>query len=207
MKFILGTKQHMTQIFDEKGKVHPVTVLKAGPMTVTQIKDSQKDGYLAMQVGFGERNAKNINKAMRGHMAKANEGASFMYLQEFPLQNAELKVGDTIDLSLFKVGEKVTVSGISKGKGFQGGVKRHGFHGGPRSHGQKHSEREPGSLGGGGRDGGRVAKGKRMAGRMGGDRITSKGLTVVAVNQTTGELFIRGAVPGRRGTLVEVKGN
>jgi large subunit ribosomal protein L3 len=203
MKFILGTKQNMTQIFDEKGKVHPVTVLKAGPMTVLHLKTIPTDGYLAVQVGFGERKAKNINKALRGHMKEGN----FMHLQEFPIQGAELKVGDTIDLSIFKPGQKVTVSGISKGKGFQGGVKRHGFKGGPRSHGQKHSEREPGSLGGGGRDGGRVAKGKRMAGRMGGDRITSKGLTLVAVNAETGEMFIRGAIPGRRGTLVEVKGN
>ena len=100
----------------------------------------------------------------------------------------------------------VTVSSISKGKGFQGPVKRHGFKGGPRSHGQKHSEREPGSIGGGGRDGGRVAKGKRMAGRMGGDRITSKGLTIVSIKPETSEIFIRGGIPGRRGTLVEVKG-
>jgi len=115
------------------------------------------------------------------------------------------KEGDVIDLSNFKVGDVVTVSGTSKGKGFQGVVKRHGFKGGPRSHGQKHSEHEPGSIGGGGRDGGRVAKGKRMAGRMGGNRITSKGLTVVSVKPETNEIFIRGAVPGRRGTLVEVK--
>ena len=115
-------------------------------------------------------------------------------------------LGQIIDMSNFSVGDKVAVSAISKGKGFQGGVKRHGFHGGPRSHGQKHSEREPGSLGGGGRDGGRVAKGKRMAGRMGGERITSKGLTIAKLLPESGQIFIRGAVPGRMGTLVEVKG-
>jgi large subunit ribosomal protein L3 len=204
MKFLLGTKQNMTQIFDEKGIVHPVTVLKAGPMTVTAIKTTgSKDGYSAVQVGFGERKAKNISKAVAGQM----KGGNYMYLREFRQDGeATLAVGDSIDLTSFSAGDIVEVSGISKGKGFQGGVKRHGFHGGPRSHGQKHSEREPGSLGGGGRDGGRVAKGKRMAGRMGGDRITSKNLTVVSVKPETGEIFIRGAVPGRKGTLVEIRG-
>ena len=205
-KFILGTKVNMTQIFDYKGVVHPVTVLKAGPMTVTQVKTAEgKDGYSAVQVGFGERAEKNINKPMKGHM----KGGNFSHIREFRVENTQDNtmyfVGDKIDLSTFVAGDKVVVSATSKGKGFQGVVKRHGFEGGPRSHGQKHSEREPGSIGGGGRDGGRVAKGKRMAGRMGGDRITSKGLTVISVKPETGEIFIRGAVPGRRGTLVEVK--
>jgi len=204
MKFILGTKTNMTQVFDDKGIVHPATVIKAGPLTVTQVKTaSGKDKYSAVQVGFGSRAAKNINKAMKGHMKEGN----YAYVREFRTEgDPAFAAGDSIDLSTFAAGDKVTVSAVSKGKGFQGGVKRHGFKGGPRSHGQKHSEREPGSLGGGGRDGGRVAKGKRMAGRMGGDRITTKGLTVVAVSPETGEIFIRGAVPGRRGTLVEVKG-
>ena len=203
MKFILGTKIKMTQIFDEKGMVHPVTALKAGPVVVTQIKTVATDGYNAVQVGFGERAAKNINKALTGHM----KDGKFMFLREFTTEGEPtFKVGDSIDLSTFASGDMVTVSAISKGKGFQGAVKRHGFGGGPRSHGQKHSEREVGSIGGGGRDGGRVAKGKRMAGRMGGDRITSKGLTVVSVKPETNEIFIRGAVPGRRGTLVEVLG-
>lgn len=199
----------MTQIFDEAGLVHPVTVLKAGPMTVTQVKTVATDGYNAVQVGFGKRSAKNINKAQQGHTKDGN----FMYLREFRLPaqvgtdgEPTIKVGDAIELSTFAKGDVVTVSSISKGKGFQGGVKRYGFKGGPRSHGQKHSEREPGSIGGGGRDGGRVAKGKRMAGRMGGDRISTKGLTVVSVSPETGEIFIRGSVPGRRGTLVEVNG-
>jgi large subunit ribosomal protein L3 len=202
-KFLLGTKVNMTQIFDEAGLVHPVTVLKAGPMTVTQVKTVATDGYNAVQVGFGTRGAKNINKAQQGHTKDGN----FMYMREFRTEGEPTqKVGDAIELSSFAKGDVVTVSGISKGKGFQGGVKRHGFKGGPRSHGQKHSEREPGSIGGGGRDGGRVAKGKRMAGRMGGDRITTKGLTVISVSPETGEIFIRGSVPGRRGTLVEVNG-
>ncbi len=201
-KFILGTKVNMTQIFDDKGVVHPVTVLKAGPMTVTQVKNVEKDGYNAVQFGFGKRNAKNINKPLTGHM----KDGKFMHLREMRLPEVStLNLGDSVDASTFSAGDMVTISAVSKGKGFQGTVKRHGFKGGPRSHGQKHSEREPGSIGGGGRDGGRVAKGKRMAGRTGGDRITSKGLTIVSVKPETGEIFVRGAVPGRRGTLVEVK--
>lgn len=203
MKFLLGTKVNMTQIFDDKGIVHPATVLQAGPLTITAIKTVATDGYNAVQVGYGVRAEKNINKAEKGHM----KDGSFRYLREFRTEGEPtFKVGDIIDLSTFSAGDKVTVSSISKGKGFQGPVKRYGFKGGPRSHGQKHSEREPGSIGGGGRDGGRVAKGKRMAGRMGGDRITTKGLTVVSVSPETGEIFIRGAVSGRRGTLVEITG-
>lgn len=193
----------MTQVFDEKGIVHPVTTVKAGPLTVTAIKTVATDGYNAVQVGFGVRNEKNLSKAVKGQM----KGGNYMYLREFRTEGEpSYKVGDSIDLSVFAAGDNVTVSGTSKGKGFQGGVKRHGFKGGPRSHGQKHSEREPGSIGGAGRDGGRVAKGKRMAGRMGGNRITTKNLTIVSVSPETGEIFIRGAVPGRKGTLVEVNG-
>lgn len=203
MKFILGTKQNMTQIFDEAGIVHPVTVIKTSPNVITQVKNLSKDGYTAVQVGFGSRNPKNISKAVKGHV---KELGSFAHIKEFRIEGGEYKVGDIIDISTFAAGDGVTVSSISKGKGFQGGVKRHGFHGGPRSHGQKHSEREPGSLGGGGRDGGRVAKGKRMAGRTGGDRITTGGLTIAGIDVEAGEIFIRGAVAGRRGTLVEIKG-
>jgi len=202
-KFLLGTKVSMTQIFDDKGLVHPATAIKAGPLTVTAVKTVATDGYNAVQVGFGSRAEKNLSKAVKGQMKNGN----YMYLREFRTEGEPIqKVGDSIDLSVFSAGDKVTVSSISKGKGFQGGVKRYGFKGGPRSHGQKHSEREPGSLGGGGRDGGRVAKGKRMAGRMGGDRITTKGLTIVSVKPESGEIFIRGAISGRRGTLVEING-
>ena len=208
-KFILGTKQNMTQVFDDKGEVHPATVLKTGPLTVTQVKTVERDGYNAVQVGFGTRNPKNITKPLKGHMNKAGEQSNFRHLCEFRTENTQgnpvYSVGDDIKLSTFSVGDKIIISAISKGKGFQGVVKRHGFKGGPRSHGQKHSEREPGSIGGGGRDGGRVARGKRMAGRMGADRVTVKGLTIVGLNVETGELFVRGAVPGRRGTLVEIR--
>ncbi len=202
-KFILGKKVNMTQIFDEKGIVHPVTVIETGPMVVTQVKTVAKDGYNAIVVGFGSRAEKNINKAQKGQMA----GATYSVLREFRFDaEPTYKIGDSIDSSVFSAGDTISVSSISKGKGFQGGVKRYNFKGGPRSHGQKHSEREPGSLGGGGRDGGRVAKGKRMAGRMGGDNITLKGLTLVDLDTKTGAVYIRGAVPGRRGTLVEING-
>ncbi len=201
MKFILGTKVNMTQTFDDKGLVHPVTILKVSPMTVTAIKTVSKDGYDAVQFGYGEKSGKNITKAVKGQM----NGGNFVGLKEVRTESApEVKVGDSVDSTVFTAGDVVTVSSISKGKGFQGGVKRYGFKGGPRSHGQKHSEREPGSLGGGGRDGGRVAKGKRMAGRMGGDRITTKNLKVIGVSAS--EILIGGAIPGRRGTLVEVNG-
>ena len=191
----------MTQIFDEMGVVHPATVLKVSPMTVTQIKTVDKDGYSAIQVGSGERKEKNINKPLKGHLKGLG---NFSVLKEFS-NDIEMKVGDKVDISLFEVGDKVSVSSISKGKGFQGVVKRHGFHGGPRSHGQKHSEREPGSIGGAGRDGGRVAKGKRMAGRMGGERVTTKGLTVVQVIPESQQILVRGSIPGRRGTVVEIR--
>lgn len=191
----------MTQIFDEAGTVHPVTIVKVGPMVVTQVKTLEKDGYNAVQFGYGQRNAKNINKPMAGHM----KGGNYAHLKEFRVDDSStFAIGDKIDLSTFANGDTVTISSVSKGKGFQGVVKRHGFGGSPRSHGQKHSEREAGSIGGGGRDGGRVAKGKRMAGRMGSDRVTNKGMTVVATNPETGEIFVRGAVAGRRGTLVEI---
>lgn len=206
MKTILGTKVKMTQIFDEKGVVHPATIIKAGPVVVTQIKTKIKDGYNAIQVGFGTKAEKNLSKALKGHF---KDLGNFRYVREFRIEGEmpEIKVGDTYEAGLFAVGDLVKIVSTSKGKGFQGGVKRHGFHGGPRTHGQKHSEREVGSIGGsGGRAGGRVAKGMRMAGRMGSDRVTLKNVTVVAVNSETAEIYVRGAVAGRRGTLVEIQG-
>lgn len=206
MKFILGIKQHMTQVFGEDGKVLPVTVLASGPMTVTQVKTKEKDGYDAIQLGFGSKSPKNVAKAQKGHF---KELGNFRFVKEYRLaegEKSDLKVGDKVDLSAFKEGDAVEVSGISKGKGFQGVVKRHGFHGGPRSHGQKHSEREPGSISGGTRNGGRVPAGMRMAGRMGGDRITVKNLKVAQLNAESNLILISGAIPGRRGTVVEIRG-
>jgi len=202
MKFILGTKEEMTQIFTEDGKVVPVTVVNAGPVKVTQVKTTDgNDGYSAVQVGFGSKKEKNINKAERGHMGKDD---NFSDMVEFRVGATDLNKGDEITADIFEEGDEVEVSGISKGKGFQGVVKRHGFHGGPRSHGQKHSEREPGSIGATGPQ--RVFKGTRMGGRMGSDRVTVKGLKVVGVDKENNKLLISGAVPGKRGTLLEIKG-
>ncbi|MES2014608.1 MAG: 50S ribosomal protein L3 [Patescibacteria group bacterium] len=201
MKFIVGTKQGMSQIFDAAGRAIPVTVIHAPKVTVTQVKTKEVDGYKAVQVGYGEQKESRIAKPQR---AKGNVRG----LKEFRFDGAEsLETGTTFDVSVFTEGDKVVVSGTSKGKGFQGVVKRYGFKGGPRTHGQKHSERERGSSGGGpGRAGGRVVKGMRMAGRMGGDRVTVPNLRVVRVDSVKNEIFVEGAVPGRRGTLVEIRG-
>ena len=198
MKFILGKKREMVQYYSENGTVHPATIVDAGPITVTQIKTKDVDGYDAVQVGFGSKKVSRTNKAQIGHFKNLGP---FQDLVEFD-NTGEMKVGDTVDAGVFAPGDMVVVSGVSKGKGFQGVVKRHGFHGGPRSHGQKHSEREPGSIGGGLRN--RVPKGMRMAGRMGQDRITTKNLTILAVDPENNTILIKGALPGRRGTLLEI---
>jgi large subunit ribosomal protein L3 len=200
MKFMLGTKGKMTQIFDEKGIVTPATVITAGPLTVTQVKTVEKDGYAAAQVGFGTRKEKSVGKPVMGHL---KDLGAFRYIREAAIDGVER--GAKMDISIFVPGDVVEVSAISKGKGFQGVVKRHGFAGGPRSHGQKNKERAPGSIGGGGRAGGRVVKGMRMAGRMGGDRITVRNLRVLQVDAATNTLVISGAVPGKPGTLVEIR--
>lgn len=198
---MLGTKGRMTQVFDDKGVVSAATVVTAGPLTVTQIKAQDKDGYAAVQVGFGVRKEKHLNKAQTGK--------PFRHLREFSLEagTPNPEPASVIDVSIFVPGDVVAVSAISKGKGFQGVVKRHGFHGGPRSHGQKNRERSPGSIGGGGRAGGRVVPGMRMAGRMGGDRITVKNLKVLQVDAATNTLVISGAIPGKPGTLIEIRGS
>jgi large subunit ribosomal protein L3 len=196
MKFTVGTKEEMTQVFGED-VVFPVTVIQTGPMTVTGVKSVDSDGYQAIQVGFGEQSEKRIAKPQRTEKP-------FRFIKEFRVEDTgEVKVGDIFSLDLLEEGSTVTVSAISKGKGFQGVVKRHNFAGGRRSHGQKHSEREAGSIGATGPQ--RVFKGKKMPGRMGGDRVTVKNLSLVKVDAENGKLYIKGAVPGRRGTLVEVK--
>ena len=197
-KFILATKQNMVQLFADDGEAFSATLLKAGPVVVTQVKTKEKDGYMATQIGYGVK--KKHNKPLVGHL----KGAKSAVLKEFPLGegDASLQVGAIIDVSVFTKGEKVTVAGISKGKGFQGVVKRHGFRGGPASHGAKHAHREPGSIGGGLRT--HVPKGMRMAGRMGSDRITQKNLKVVAVDAENNLMLVKGAIAGKRGTLVEI---
>lgn len=191
----------MSQIYDERGASIPVTLVSARDNIVTQVRTKEDDGYEAIQIGEGSRNANRINKAQKGHF---KDMGNFSTIAEFRVDAPTAKVGDRVELAQFKAGDDVTVSAVSKGKGFQGVVKRHGFGGGPRSHGQKHSEREPGSIGGGLRT--RVPVGTRMAGRMGSDRVTVRGLKVVHVDPAEGILYIGGAVPGRRGTLVEVVG-
>ncbi|MBI4137840.1 MAG: 50S ribosomal protein L3 [Candidatus Sungbacteria bacterium] len=210
MKFLLGEKFKMTQLFDDTGNVIPVTLVRAAPNVVLQIKTEGRDGYEAVQVGMGERKAKNIRKPQRGHF---KELGNFRYVKEFRVSelrtpNSELPTrGEGIDVSVFQEGDVVKVSGASKAKGFQGVVKRHGFHGAPKTHGTKHAHREPGSIGGaGGRAGGRVAKGMRMAGRMGGERVSVRNLKIVRVDPENRMIAVRGAIPGRRGTLLEIRG-
>lgn len=200
MKFILGKKIGMTQVFDEKNRVIPVTLIEAGPCYVTQIKTEDKDSYQAVQIGFEETLERKVKSPQKGHFKKAGLGKYFKYLREFKGDN--LKIGEVIDVSLFQEGDKVIVSGVSKGKGFQGVVKRHGFAGGPASHGQKHSLRAPGSIGSAFPE--RVFKGKRMAGRMGSDRVTTKGLKIIKIDKDSNLLAIKGALPGRKGTLLEI---
>lgn len=199
MKFILGKKQNMTQVFNEDGKVIPATVVNAGPISAVQLKTKEKDGYEAVVFGFGSKKENKINKSQR-------KFGNFAYLKEYRPENGEAKteMGSNIDVSVFNEGDIVEVSGISKGKGFQGVVKRHGFKGGQRTHGQKHSEREPGTIGGGLRT--RVPSGMRMAGRMGGDRVTVKNLKIIKIDKDKNQLLILGAVPGSRGTLLEIRG-
>ena len=202
MKFILGTKKNMTEYFAEDGKMHAATIVAIEPVVVTQIKNMEKDGYTAVQVGYGVRKEKNVTKALKGHFG---DNGLFMSTREFRVSADEagkMKSGDKLTSEVFASGDVVTVSGISKAKGFQGVIKRHNFKGGPRSHGQKHSERAPGSIGGGLRN--RVPKGMRMGGRMGGERITVSNLKVLAVDAETNTLLISGAVPGRRGTMLEI---
>lgn len=204
MKFLLATKQQMTQYFAEDGKCTSATLLSAGPVTVTRLRTKESDGYEAVQVGFGTQLAKRVSKPVAGSL---KELGSFRYIREYrPKTGAvpAVEVGAKVTVSEFAPGDVIEVSATSKGKGFQGVVKRHGFKGGPRSHGQKHSEREPGSIGSTGQQ--RVPKGRRMAGRMGGDRVTVKNLKVLAIDQANNLLLVSGAVPGKRGALVEVRG-
>jgi len=199
MKFIIGRKLNMTQIYADNGEAVPATAVAVRGNVVTQVRTKDVDGYEAVQVGEGTRNPNRIGKAQKGQW---KELGSFAAVKEFRQDAPAMKVGDKIEISQFQAGDAVEVSAISKGKGFQGVVKRHGFHGGPRSHGQKHSEREPGSIGGGLRN--KVPTGMRMAGRMGSDRITVTGLKVVHVDPAESILYVSGAIPGRRGTLVEI---
>jgi large subunit ribosomal protein L3 len=207
MKFILGKKLEMTQIWQDN-KVVPVTKIVAGPCFVVQVKTKDKDGYEAIQIGFGEKKEKNIKKPQKGHLAKV--GKNLRYLREFRLdkngggEEVKVKIGDVIKVDTFAPGDKVKVTGISKGRGFQGVVKRHNFAGAPASHGTKDQLRMPGSIGATGPA--HVFKGTRMAGRMGGDQVTVKNLEIIEVDKENNILLIKGAIPGARNSLVLISG-
>lgn len=210
MKFILGKKIGMTRIFKEDGKMIPVTLIESGSCIVTQVKTDEKDGYRAIQLGFGTK--KEVNKPMQGHIKQVKEAlgkenekeAQVQYIREFRIdEGKEYKVGDRVEITEFAEGDKVKVIGISKGKGFQGVVKRHGFKGHPSTHGTKHAKRQPGSIGSAFPQ--RVFKGMRMAGRMGGDRVTTKTLEIVQVDAEKNILAVKGSFAGNKGSLVQVK--
>lgn len=200
---VIGEKLGMTQVYDEQGLCIPVTVIKVDPLTVTQVKTVETDGYNAVQVGVVPAKEKHLTKAQIGHFKK-NNLENFRHLQEFRVDNpADYQVGQKIDLSVLNEISKVDVSGKSIGKGFQGTVKRHNFSRGPMGHGSK-NHREPGSIGAGTTPG-RVLKGKRMAGNMGNEKVTVSKLTVVKIVSDKNLLLVKGSVPGPEGKLVTIK--
>jgi large subunit ribosomal protein L3 len=208
MKYTLGKKKRMTQVFDEAGNAHPVTPVAVESLTVVRVKTSDTDGYTAYQLGYGSRSEKNTPKPQQSDAAKREDGSYFRLLREYRLNSDEdinLEAGDTIEIAEFSVGDNVDVSGTTKGKGFQGVVKRHGFGGGRRTHGgQKSPERGPGSIGATGPS--HVFKGTRMGGRMGGDKKTVQNLEIVHIDADESIIYIRGGIPGPAGSTVEING-
>lgn len=197
---ILGKKLGMTQVFDRTGIVRPVTVVQAGPNVVTQVKSVTTDGYEAVQVGFGEK--KRLNEPMKGHLGNNGKLAR---LKEFRVDNvSDYSVGQKIGPEVFEEGALVDVVGVSKGKGFAGGVKRHGFHGGPKTHGQSDRHRAPGSVGSGTTPG-RLWKNTRMAGHLGAKQVTVRNVVVLQSDPERGLLFLRGAIPGANNGFVQIK--
>jgi len=205
MKGIIGKKVGMTQVFDETGNAVPVTVIEAGPCYVAQIRTAERDGYVAVQLGFGETKPKRLTQGQLGHLQRNNLPA-LRYLREFRLKNSSVDVeeGDEIKVDVFETGEKVDIIGTSKGRGFAGTIKRHGFARGPKTHGQSDRERSPGSIGQCATPG-RTFKGKRMSGRMGNDRVTIKNLEIVVVDPEHNLLAVKGSVPGARNGIVLIK--
>ncbi len=202
-KGIIGKKVGMTQIFDEVGNVIPVTVIETTPNTVVQIKTIEKDGYNAIQLGYGEIKDKHINKPEKGHFSKANLTPK-KHLREFRVENIEnYKVGDEVKADIFQAGEKIDVQGITKGKGFQGVIKRHGQHRGPMGHGSMY-HRRPGSMGSTSTPG-RVFKGKKLPGHMGKNTVTIQNLDVVKVDMDKNVILIKGSVPGAKGAILKIK--
>ena len=203
LKGLIGKKIGMTQIFDEQGVAYPVTLVEAGPCYVTQVREPQKEGYAAVQLGFGEVNPKRLTGGELGHL-KTGELPPLRFLREFRAKDHELKVGDKVAVDVFAVGERVDVIGVSKGKGFAGAVKRYHFHGMNATHGTSDRNRAPGSRGSGTTPG-RVYKGARGAGHMGMDRVTAQNLKIVLVDAERNLLGIHGAVPGPKGGLIMIK--
>ena len=197
---IIGKKLGMTQIFRDNGKVEAVTAIEAGPCAVVQVKTAAREGYNALQIGFGQ--AKRLSSPQRGHLKDLGQ---FRYLREFRIDDIEgVQVGDRIDVSLFQAGDLVDVTGVSKGKGFAGVVKRHGFAGGPKTHGQSDRHRHPGSIGAG-TSPGRVFKGTLMAGHMGSERVTVRKLEVFQTDPDRNLLLVKGAVPGASNGLLLIR--
>lgn len=204
MKGILGKKVGMTQVIQDDGVIVPVTVVEAGPCYVTQIRTQERDGYGAVQIGFGPAKRKHLTQGQRGHLQRAGV-PELRYLRELRTREDEqYELGQRILVDIFQPGESVDIVGKSKGRGFAGVVKRYGFAGGPRTHGQSDRERAPGSIGACATPG-KVWKGKKMPGRMGGKRMTSQNLEVVVVDPERNLLAVRGSVPGPNGSLVLVK--
>lgn len=204
MKGIIGKKIGMTSIFDPTGKQTACTIIEAGPCVVTQVKTKESDGYNALQLSFGEKKEKRATKAEKNHFAKA-QTAPKKFSKEFRDSSLEKNIGETVTVDIFEEGDKVEVVGTTKGKGFQGVVKRHGFSGvGEQSHGQHDRQRAPGSLGNSS-DASRVMKGMRMAGRDGGDRVKMKGLKVVKVFADKNYILVSGSVPGHNGSIVLIQ--
>ncbi len=202
MKAIIAKKVGMTQIFDEKGTVIPVTVVQAGPCIVAQIKSDETDGYNAIQLGFGEVSEKHINKPKKGHFTKAGN-PNKKHLREFRVDSIDVKVGDVIKADVFVEGEKIDIQGTTKGKGFQGVIKRHGQSRGPMGHGSMY-HRRPGSMGPTSTPG-RVFKGKKLPGHMGVQTVTIQNLEVVKVDLDKNVILVKGSVPGAKGSLLKIK--
>lgn len=200
---LLGKKIGMTGVFSPEGKYVPVTIIQAGPCVVTQIKTDSTDGYNALQLGFIEKKRKLVNRPVQGHLKKSGE-TCYSFIKEFPIDKPEAyQLGQTITSELFKAGERIDVTGISKGRGFSGVIKRHGFHGGKKTHGS-HSHRIPGSIGSSAWPS-KVAKGKKLPGNYGNDKTTVKNLEVIDIRPQDHILLIKGSVPGSRSGLVYLK--
>ena len=202
MKAIIGRKVGMTQIFTEDGSVIPVTVIEAGPCAVVQVKTTETDGYNAVQLGFGEVKESKLNKPEKGHFAKANVKIA-KYLREFRTADVDVKVGDEVNASVFADGETVDIQGTTKGKGFQGVIKRHGQHRGPMGHGSMY-HRRPGSMGATSTPG-RVFKGKKLPGHMGVETVTIQNLKIVKVDLDKNAILVKGSVPGNKGSILKIR--